>query len=386
MPIIVGVIVLVLAGLGFWAYQVYASPGRVWQKFISTPINTSQVIAHEDVNFTYKDNGELTQEQQKSIPYAGMLSKIQLIMGGSFYINGTNLQSPEMSGDVNYSFASGNSSFSTKLQLVLKDQSMYLKLGDIPFISGIISGLNSGEKVDWLKVNFKDLQEFVKSEGGTGTSMPDFAEQTKKYQDIMQKHESKIIVLDKVLGRETIHNVQTIHYSNKLDKVEAKAMINEIMDAAFSEIQQISTSTSATEIAQVKSAELSIFNGVIDRMEVKSFETWIGASDAKLYRIKFVGTAPSLVSMITTVSKMSEDGTDMNDPQTVIDQVMKKTLFDGQIDISEDVYDYGKTQAVVAPAGAMDLVQKLKDQKAEEEKFMNSSSTPTMYQGNSNYR
>ena len=39
MPIIVGVIVLVLAGLGFWAYQVYASPGRVWQKFISTPIN-----------------------------------------------------------------------------------------------------------------------------------------------------------------------------------------------------------------------------------------------------------------------------------------------------------------------------------------------------------
>ena len=98
-----------------------------------------------------------------------MLSKIQLIMGGSFYINGTNLQSPEMSGDVNYSFASGNSSFSTKLQLVLKDQSMYLKLGDIPFISGIISGLNSGEKVDWLKVNFKDLQEFVKSEGGTGT-------------------------------------------------------------------------------------------------------------------------------------------------------------------------------------------------------------------------
>jgi len=362
--IIWGVVVLValLGALG--AYKVYASPGRIWQKFMSTPFNASQIVAHEDVAFSYKDNKEPDSNDLKDNPFAGMLSKVGLSVGGSLYTNGSNPAAPEASGNINYTFSSGGTSVSATLQAVLKQQALYLELGNIPFIGGLITGLNSGQPVDWVKIDFKGLQDLAATED-SGVAMPNFTDEMKKYQDIEAAHWQKIFSMSGVLGTEKIHNVNTIHFANTLDKNELKAMMNEIFTEAFNEAQKMQATGTTEDLSKSKATALEAVDTIIDNMEIKTFETWVGATDARLYKLKLSTSAPSLVSLVAASDEAGKDPSLMGDDQKLMEAILQKVSYEGQFDVDEEFYDYGKIQDVKAPDNALDLVQKLKDQKQQ---------------------
>jgi pyrroline-5-carboxylate reductase len=166
--------------------------------------------------------------------------------------------------------------------------------------------------------------------------------------------------MDKYLGRETVRGVSTFHFSNSLDKTQAKAMAGELLDAVFSQAN-LQASSSPADLAQAKASATKVFGSIIDGLRISDFETWIGA-DLQLHKVKFTSNAPSLTSL---ASASANNPALAQDPAKAADNILSAMTFDGAISVNQEYYDFGKTQAVTAPANALDLAQKLKEQSAK---------------------
>jgi hypothetical protein len=349
------VVVLLLAG-GYVAYAQYASPTRVWQKFAAAPI--SPKVVTETSDFSYVDNGKLTGDAAKN-PLAAMFANIKFSTSGTAYVNTTDAANPEMSMDMAYSFGSGDTSISSKANMIMKGQDIYINFGDNPLINSILSAANSGQPVAWIKINGQQIEAASQSASST-LAVPNYAQQIKNYQAIVQKYSGKVLIMDKYLGRETVRGVSTFHFSNSLDKTQAKAMAGELLDAVFSQAN-LQASSSPADLAQAKASATKVFGSIIDGLRISDFETWIGA-DLQLHKVKFTSNAPSLTSL---ASASANNPALAQDPAKAADNILSAMTFDGAISVNQEYYDFGKTQAVTAPANALDLAQKLKEQSAK---------------------
>lgn len=356
------VVLLVVILIGAVFYKVYASPEKVWNRFSEKYLNSMQDALHENFEISYQDNKVLEPEILKANPYASMLNKIKVSLAGNAYLNYKNPENPEMSGDVTYSFSSGGTFLGSKLGIVLKDQNFYFKIGDIPFISEGMLDLNNGQKVDWVKINFKEMQEYINNSTQNTTTPVSLNEQIIKYQEIINKHWGKLITIEKVLNKEKIHNVNTIHFSNKLNKDELKNLFSEIFNLAFEEATKSNNLISGNEIVETKNLAINIINSIIDKIEIKKFETWIGVTDARIYKINVVTSAPSLVSFVNSMPEAEEGLSVAQTPQEKIDYMLSKISYEGEVTINEEFYDYGKMQEVKQPENALDMVEKIKEQ------------------------
>lgn len=358
--IIAGAAVLVVIAAGIFAYTVYAAPARVWQKFLSMSLNGE--VAQEKFSFSYVDNGTVD-DSVKNSPYASYFTKVKASANGTAYANATNAENPEMSLDMNYTLASGDTSFGSRLQMRAKDQVIYINLGNSPLISGIMGMVSPGQPVEWIKLDIKKMQALSAAASSSPASPVDFSAQVKDYRTILEKHWDKLVTIEKVLGREKIGGVQTIHYANKVNKEELKGLIFEVFDYAM----KTAMSTSGGEIteenmAQTKKIMTRVVNNLVDRMDVQTFETWVGVSDFRLRKVKIQTTAPSLASLASIeMSDMDSNKTE----EEIIDDVFSRLSFAGVVTVEEEFSDYGKVMPIEIPTtGVLDMSAKMEEMKA----------------------
>ncbi len=225
------------------------------------------------------------------------LKNIKFKLDGSAYINRSIADKPESSSKVQYTFGSGNTSFSTGLEYILLDGVLYLNVGDNPLLSSISRSEMGGKKIDWLKIDIKKVKEEISS---LGTFLEEASDPAFKVQLEKIWSDSTLIKQEGSMGEELINNIKTQHFKNSLDKQALVQLANRYADSIFDKIKKSNpdAQTYTKEIDQARLLVKEIFSQLIGKLEIKEFETWVGKKDGKLYKVHLVTNAPSVVSMV----------------------------------------------------------------------------------------
>lgn len=308
--LIVIVALFVLSGSAAAAFFfVLKSPTKVWEGF--KKVTKSQIYS-SNFKLAYVDENE---ELKPDLAKQFNIKSLKFNFDGKLYSDESDTKNPIGSADMQYTFGSGNSSFSTGIKVILLNKIAYMNVGENPFLANMFGK----EQIDWLKIDLNSIEE------GSNQSMD--TEELKKYKEIFSPsfneelakiwEETTFVKMDKYLGREKVDNKTTLHFKNTLDKQAIKnAFINTI-----NKIRE--AYKTAGEDLDPKGFEYvtMIVNALVDKLEIKEFETWIGQNDFRLYKVRFVSNAPSLISVINAgseslnISQESRDAKRLSDAQ-----------------------------------------------------------------------
>ncbi len=126
----------------------------------------------------------------------------------------------------------------------------------------------------------------------------------------------------------------TLHFQNELDKQALTALINSYIDNV------LPTLAKANEQDAPKQEDLDLahkmVSGIINKITISDFETWIGVKDFRLYKVKLVSNAPSLLSAINASERVSSSSNDLvqsmpddiNDRTRVGDMISMRTVLE----------------------------------------------------------
>lgn len=282
--------VILLAGAGAAAYFfVYQNPERVWKKFSSTD---QDKIFSGNLKISYKDTGAIAPEDNLGMT----LKDISLDLTSKVYSD-LKSETPQSSAEMSYTFSSGNTSFSTGFEYRLIGKKLYMNVGSNPFLGNMFAQLGKGKQINWVVLDLGELEKKANEES------PDKANQLRQvfnnqlFGEIQKTwNDATFVKMDKYLGREKVNNKTTLHFANTLDKQAIKNTFGAIIDRLVKATKDSGEQVDDSAVDTVKTT----LNALVDKLEVKQFETWIGATDFKIYKVSIKTSAPSVVSAIKT--------------------------------------------------------------------------------------
>lgn len=351
---------IILAGiLLFIGYRVYASPQKVWQRFVLGV--QSGEVSKQTFNFSYQDLGKLPEASEGN--FFSQFKNIKFSLKGDSYSNTKDLNNPKLNSTISYSFGSGNTTFNSELRVVMSGKEIYLNFGDNPFFSNIFSYLSPEQKVEWIKLDLKAAQDAISAQTGQQNTL-DYLNNSKVYSNIFSKYGSKVLKMEDYLGNEEVRGVKTLHFKSNLDKEQAKLLAKELANTVIKSTQTVENQNTETMAKNLEMAE-KVVNILIDKWEIKNLEVWLGAIDSKLYKIKLESNAPSIISLVTigvTGSSLMSDLEDEKETELMVLESLKQLKFEGVLNYENEIYDLGKEVEVKVPENSLDVLKKLQEQ------------------------
>ncbi len=311
LAIILGIILLaILAGGGYYAYAyIYNTPTKVWQKFTQSP---GASVYQNSYSFSYSDPNKLSADDQKSIGF--LLQDIKLSLTGKSYFNLSDQKNLQSTSDIQYTFSSGSTSFSTGFSYKLLNNILYVNVGSNPILSLFMQSSAGGKKSDWIKfdLNQTDQNGTAKNQA---TQLQELLDPSFKQE--LQKiwNSSQVVKVDSFVGREKINGVTTLHFKNSVDKKALGDALNQYVDTFAKKIKSQNADVSDNDIATAK----TVLAAIIQKAEIKQFETWVGMLDAKLYKVHVVTNAPSVISLAKNAGQLSYMNTGNGDIKRIAD-------------------------------------------------------------------
>lgn len=314
LPLLIGLgifVLLILAGAGYYAYATfYNNPTKVWQQFTA---NSGDTIFQNSFSFSYSDPNQLSPQDQQTMGF--ILKDIKLSLTGSSYFDLADPKKPQSSSDIQYTFSSGDTSFSTGFDYKFINNILYLNVGNNPLLNIFTQSLvQNGQKPDWIKIDLNKLQQTSQSQA-QASQLQEMLDPSFKQELQQIWANAKIIKVDSYVGRETVSGVSTMHFKNSVDTAAVDATLNQYVDALVKKINSTSTVVSQSDIATAK----TVMAAIIKKVQIKDLETWVGVSDAKLYRVKVITNAPSVISLIKNAHGLSSLNTGSNDAKRLAD-------------------------------------------------------------------
>jgi hypothetical protein len=342
---------LVVIALGIGGYFAYAKYGltpitNIWKKASKTAENINITIKpgtvyQNDFKITYHDPLEISDKSRNDFG-ASFLEKLKdftVSFEGKFYIDLSDSNNPQSTSNVKYTFGSGNTSFTTGLEYKLINRNIYVNTGDNVFLSTIInemvnppsynrctsettlrspsdngmiapppcnSDTDTPKKIQWIKINLDDIQNQLSSQDKQDyETYKEFFNPSLKNDLNKLWEDAKLVKVESTLGVETLNGVSTIHYKNTLEKAAVKRLFSDYID------RLAKVAGDSVNQADINTSKM-VVNALVDRLEVKQFETWVGEKDYNLYQVKLVSNAPSLVSVINGFSESNSGTVDYN--------------------------------------------------------------------------
>lgn len=295
--ILTAVIVAVLGGGGYW-YMAYGfnSPQGIWNKF--KKMAQGKVYKNKFV-FNYLDKGEFSSNDLGNFS----IKDLKLTFDGQSYLDVRDEKNPQSSAEVQYTFGSGNTNFSTGFKYRILNRVLYVNVGENPFLDNIFKSLGQGKKVEWLKLDLNALENEMNKTGPTLDKEKFDKIFTTELKSELSKiwEEATFVKIDKYIGREKINGINTAHFKNTLDKQAIKDALNNTLDKIVASgnatVEAEADKVQDKDVALVKTA----ISGLVEKLEVKNFETWVGVRDFRLYKVKFESNAPSVISAMDLV-------------------------------------------------------------------------------------
>lgn len=278
------VAVVVLGAGGYFAYGYFnPAPQKIWNKYATSKKNP---ITTQNFKFSYSDPG-MPDDSGKPQPFSFSLS-------GSTYLDTTVTSSPvsksafavgyQLPNNAGVNLQSGSRNFEVR---TLNDI-LYLDLKDLPELSK-----EAGQTIGWLKFDLKELIKLASSTSYGVEFQKQLDEQkqsqAKIQQDLANIFKTKQIFSSvKNLGSETVSGVQTYHLQSEVDKSTLKTIINTVFDNAYAS-SSLAQAASAGAVRQV-------INNFIEKINIATFETWIGKKDSQIYKLAINVKMPGLAT------------------------------------------------------------------------------------------
>jgi hypothetical protein len=293
------VALLLLGGSAFAYYTyVYNNPTKIWQKFLQSPQGK---IYQSDLTFEYSDPNTLS---STSSPIA--LENLKLKVSGNFYADASNPQKPQSDSNVQYTFGNGSSSITMGFQYILTNNTLYLNAGDNPLVATVLNTVSNGKKIQWLKFDLNNLAQATSSPG---------AESAQKLKDVFNPNfvtelqkiwtDTSVIKISKFIGREKIGNTQTLHFQNEIDTQAFKNAFSQTLTKIVAAVRKSGAEVKDEDVTTTQFA----VNALVDKVKIQKMETWIGASDALLYKVHITSNAPSVISAMEGAMAQGSSGT-----------------------------------------------------------------------------
>lgn len=294
---------LLLAGGAFYVYTYgYFTPTQIWNKFSAA--QKSQIM-RADFIFNYTDNTEPGENQNASLQTT--LKNLKLEFNGNYYINSADSENPESTADVSYTFGSSGTSFSTGFKYKLKNQVLYLNVGSNPFLDmfsqALMSQNGQNKKLDWIKLDLNEVKKLMaedNSSAGAENAAQLKAITNPEFKTALEKiwQEAKIVKMKKSLGNEKLGDIMTLHLEAEVDKTELKKLLAAYLDKFGTQFTSAQTPDKAASDKQDLELASYAISALIDKLEIKKFEVWVGKKDFQLYKVEVITNAPAFMSLM----------------------------------------------------------------------------------------
>jgi len=290
--LVIGIILVILAGLGVGGYFAYGyyfpNPQRVWQKALLNTVNGGKIFTVDfDLSFTDPVNPPASQPNKGSLDFSG-----------NMYVNASKADAIEFDNKLNFKLDAAGVSYNKSLESMLKNQTLYVDLSSISEIAII-----TGQPLHWIKIDYKGLQNYASSTSGFNMDKQK-ALQDKITADVKtQWQKEPFVTANKLLGSDTISGVATYHLQNQFDK-------NAFVDFTIALAGDIDKETGSSSPVSISDKDKQDFKDGLNKITFKTFETWVGKKDSQIYKISLDILAPSAVGnqpVLTTPNSNSPD-------------------------------------------------------------------------------
>jgi hypothetical protein len=272
------ILVFLLAGVGVFAYFYFFQPsGRIVQKMITNFKNIK----------TLEYSGEIEAKIPESSNSSNYLNYLISFTGAS-EIEKTNNPQARFSFEI-----SDISSPEKKIILASEfrtiNKTIYFIFRELPSLKSLPFNLNLEPfKNQWIKIETQDLEkqteDLTQSFGLTldPEKINKRKEQLKKLKPQIQNQlqEAPIFKINQKLGKETIEGIETFHYRFLIDKKEIKNLISELNKMIEKE----------TEEEMFTQEEIEKINQILQMINFKESEIWLGKKDYLPYKIHLIIT------------------------------------------------------------------------------------------------
>ncbi len=293
------VVLILIAVFSSWPYAMaYLFPAKVWQR-LANQTGLEPFWSHITISVAGKG-------QQ---PYSGAINAL-------VYADNSPKSSAQISANVSYDYSSANSHASGSLEFLLVNKVFFVNFGDNAYVKQFLQALDPSASSDWLKLDFEKLGQQLQSESSSTTLSTVSVVDNFSLPNIAELQRSGSITMVKVLGIDTVSGKKTLHVQNSFDKEKLKKVLTEFYGKKLDEEKAL---------PEQKQELLQNLNSRIDEQKLDAFETWIGLSDGRLYKVHLQMSQPDSAMMT----------------------------------FEDTISDYGKKQTVTAPANAIDVAQLL---------------------------
>ena len=272
------VILFVLASgaYGYYAY-VYTPPAQnIWGQFLTTKKNP---VFKTQFTVAYNDSS------------AGAASSTQTVsfsFGANAAVDASDPANIKSGGQLTVGANEGIVNFNVQFGYMLLSKVFYLDASNLPEIKNLLPDPSK----PWLKIDQDELSNYAKQNLQSLSALSS----TTPPQDNKQLNDKLIAIWSKAnlvtsadpAAKEKINGTPVYHLTNSINSSALKSAVSDSVDAI-----ENAGGFPAQPDDSIKQALL----GLIDKMQVKDFQTWIGQKDHELYKIQMAISMPSVADM-----------------------------------------------------------------------------------------
>lgn len=268
---IVLVVVIVAVGIwgGFKSYSYFTnSPQKIWSDTSAKMLKITSVKFNLDASYSEQAPAGSDSTSGFNEFLGGSGGQIKLGVNGQ----GAAVFHADQS-DADFDMTSTISVQLGSLNISLNFQSrklgdiVYYKMGGNPLL-GLFGGSSSSAQADqWLQTDLKSNDSTLST-----------VSQLQKNQILEAFKKAKLMQPTKLLGSEDVDGTATWHYTASLDKQELKNYI-----------------TTVEQTIHTSDAQAQQVAAIIDKIEFKKLEIWIGKSDHLVRQVEIQSNAPGLI-------------------------------------------------------------------------------------------
>jgi hypothetical protein len=291
--------VLILLVLGLGGYKAYSyffvnGPEKIWSETSKNMLEIDSAKFGFEASYSENVPDDIDKDQLFGLVAPGGEISFGVVGKGSMKVKDKDADY-DMTSTLNYKIGSLKVSFDFQSRKV--NNFLYYKVEGNPLAGFLAGGNEDDNKSSWLKINLDDKDS-------------EFALLDNQKTKILEAYKkSKLMTPTKLLGSEEVDGVATWHYQAKLDKQELKNYFNELLKIM-----------EEGEDEKVKADDKKILESLVDKIDFKKLELWIGKSDHLVHQALIETSAPSIIKAI-----MSESSSDaVRDARRIADmrQVM----------------------------------------------------------------